>query len=136
MDQNHFHEFVSKTCAQFNLKSPLLYIIVTAEPLPYSISTINSQIYLSIVLIYIFTIKYLYAVLLHEVGHIRDRDSLYRFGALFYRITSPFAAFVPLINHVDDEEKLADAFAISIQGTDNYVNEAKKKMQSYHSFDE
>lgn len=134
MDQNRLTEFVTATCHNLGIRSPRMFLVDTAEPIAYSISTIKSQIYLSVGLMDLLTKKEIEAVLLHEIAHIRNRDSLYRFGALFYRIVSPFAAFVPLTNHVDEEEVLADEFAAFVQKTDRYVKQAKVKIQVFHSY--
>lgn len=72
------------------------------------------------------------AVLLHELGHIRERSGWKKFSSALTRLFSPLASF-SCRETVQQEERRADLFAAQTQGTTKYLKQAKEKVILYYS---
>lgn len=71
------------------------------------------------------------AVLLHELGHVRQKSPASKFSLALARLFSPVAHFASVGERVDAEEKAADAFAATTQGTIKHLRAAKRKLINY-----
>jgi len=123
---------MEKHAAQLALNVPRLFSIDTAEPRAFSLSHIKPSIYFTVGLTELLTKKEVEAVLLHELGHIKQRSSLMTFTNSVIRFISPIANFNLFHNELDQEEKNADAIAYAVQKTDKYIISAKEKISVYY----
>jgi Zn-dependent protease with chaperone function len=96
----------------------------TAKPYAFAL---KKDVFITVGMFDILTKKEQEAVLLHELGHVRQKTSLRKFTAAVMRLVSPVSAFY---THkvLNAEERDADAFAASIQGTTRYVLSARAKL--------
>ena len=78
--------------------------------------------------------KELESVILHEIYHVKNSSSLFKFSTFFIRL-SPLATFTSFIEDLNKEEKDADNFAIKFQNTSKYLNSSKLKIHKYYHFD-
>jgi len=121
-------KFVEENSRNIGIKAPKLYLIDDAKPDAFSYSTLGSSIFISVGMIELLNRKELEAVLLHELYHIKNRSSLYKFSNLALKILSPLPRFIRHNMDLDKEELEADNFAINEQGTSRNIINAKKKM--------
>ncbi|HSU72690.1 MAG TPA: M48 family metalloprotease [Candidatus Binatia bacterium] len=113
---------------------PSLWLLDTASPMAFSVSSHHPAIFVSLGLFDILSRKELEAVVLHELGHLQHRSPLVKFSTQLARAVSPVALFVPgKLNH---EEQCADTFAIAEQGTPIHVTSARGKIESFFAFQE
>ena len=116
------------------LRNPLLRhakkaaLLVSDQAHPFAFS-IKRNIMISVGMFELLSKKELDAVILHELGHIRRNASLRKVGASLIRHMFP-QAFSAVVNQ---EEALADAFAIQIQKTDRFLKSARRKIDNYES---
>jgi len=134
MKNGHLISFMNNIVKKFNIYKPILYIIDTAKPIAFSLSIVKKKIFISIGLTDLLTKKEMEAVLLHELGHIRDKSSTLKFSTLLMKHLSPLSMFTPLIEELNHEEIKADIFAIKTQRTDQYLKSAKKKINSWRIY--
>ncbi len=125
--------FVNKESKKIGIKSPKVFLIDDAKPDAFSYSTMGASILISVGMIELLSKKELEAVLLHELYHINNRSSLYKFSTLILRIFSPLARFASFNNDLDSEEIAADNFAMVKQGTSKNILNAKKKINLFFS---
>lgn len=124
-------EFIEDISKRYKIKKSTLHIVDSAKPFAFSISTIRAYIFVSIGLNELLSKREIEAVLLHELGHIKNRTSFLKFSSLLHRIISPFAHFTGLNKELGMEERKADEFAASVQGTDKYLKSAKIKVEEF-----
>ena len=132
--KGYFTNFIDKIVKNYNIKKPVLYLIDSAKPIAFSLSTFKSKIFISIGLSELLTKKELEAVLLHELGHIKEKSSTLKFSTLLLKHLSPLSMFTPLIGELNQEEQKADNFAINIQGTKQFLRRAKRKINAWRSY--
>lgn len=129
------HPFLSKFVEEIRdkhgIRKIVLHIVDSAKPFAYSISTFKPHIFISIGLTELLSKKEIEAVLLHEIGHIKNRTSFLKFSALLHRIVSPFSHFTNFSRELDEEEKKADEFAVSEHGTAKHIGSAKSKIEKF-----
>lgn len=129
------HPFLSKFIQEISnkheIKKPALHIVDSAKPFAFSISTIKAHIFVSIGLTELLSRKEIEAVLLHELGHIKNKTSFLKFSSLLHKIVSPFSHFTSLNKEFYMEERKADEFAVSAHGTDKYLKSAKRKVEVF-----
>lgn len=115
-------------------KQPKLYILDTASPVAFSFSIFTPRIFLSAGLFDILGGKEVEAVLLHEIAHLRSRASILKLSEHLARVLSPVSAISNFggASSVSDEEKLADCYAASAQGTFRHLNSAKDKIIAFN----
>jgi Zn-dependent protease with chaperone function len=101
------------------------FVLDTAKPFAFSI---RRDVLMSVGMFELLNRKEQDAVLLHELGHVRQRSSLGKFSLALARLFSPLAYFA---SRVSAEEAMADAFAAELQGTAHYLNAAKGKVEAY-----
>ncbi len=121
-------EQLEDLCCRLNLPLPRLYTINDVAPKAYSITNIRPSIFVSVGLCEILNDKEMEAVLLHELDHLRNKTSLWRFSIHTLKIFSPLSTFITLDRSIQREELEADAFAVHEQGTVVFLNSAKKKV--------
>ncbi len=133
---NFISRFVNAHVEQFKIRKPLLYVLNTAEPLAFSFSQLRPRIFISVGLTDLLKSGEVEAVLLHELGHIKNRSSLLKLGDSLLRFLSPVSAFSAFDSHLkkwlQKEEAMADAFARDVQGTEKHLNSAKAKIHNYY----
>jgi len=103
-----------------------LYLIDKAKPVAF---TLGKRIFVSVGMFELLSRKELEAVLLHELYHVKSRASWGKFSAGFVKLFSPIAWFSA--SSVEREEKCADAFAVKMQATKQFVSSAKKKVGEF-----
>ncbi len=109
-----------------------VYLIDTAQPIAFSLSLLKKKIFISVGMIDLLNKKELEAVLLHELGHIKNNSSLSKFSHFFMRFLSPFSYFTSIHESVNKEEKDADMFVFEKQQTWKYLDSAKKKTNEFN----
>ena len=102
----------------------------TAKPVAFSF---GRDVLMSIGMFELLTKKEQEAVLLHELGHVKQQSSASKFSLWLARLFSPLAHFAPMSAHVSAEEHAADRFAIKMQGTAHHLDSAKRKLESFGS---
>tara|TARA_Y100000310_G_scaffold345545_1_gene466315 strand:+ start:515 stop:1288 length:774 start_codon:yes stop_codon:yes gene_type:complete len=128
------HNFVKKHAIKLKIENPQIQILNEAKPQAFSIKYVKSQIFITLGLIDLLNRKEIEAVLLHELGHIKNRSSLYKFSVNLFKLVSPLASFSTFHKELSKEEHLADAFAIHIQKTNKNIISAKRKMNAFFKF--
>ena len=127
-------KFIQGQIKILGMKMPKLYVIDKAEPIAFSFSHISPRIFISVGLTELLNKKELESVLLHELGHIKQRSSYFKFTNMIIKIFSPVSNFYRFHEELSHEEKKADDFAIKIQKTDKYLHSTKVKMRKYFKF--
>lgn len=121
-------EFVREQSKALGIREPKLYATHEIIPRAYSITNIRPSIFLSVGLYELLDKKELEAVLLHELYHIRKKTSFWKFSVNILKTFYPLASFITINESMSQEEKEADYFAVSIQGTKRFLKTAKHKM--------
>lgn len=120
--------FIERYSEILDIKKSSLFIVDLAKPMAFSISLLRPKIFISIGLMELLTKKEIEAVLLHELGHIKNRTSLFKFGSFFTSVISPLARFTTFSDDLDKEERRADGVVVGVQKTSKYLNSAKEKI--------
>lgn len=115
-------------------KRPGVFVLDKAAPLAFSFRHLKSAIFLSVGLFDVLNKKELEAVLLHELGHIREKTSALKLSVVFFRVFSPLSLIVKF-HHEGMEEEKADSFAASHQKTKKHIKAAREKIRRYGSSD-
>ncbi len=101
------------------------WIIDTAKPLAFST---QKHIFLSVGLLELLSKKQAEAVVLHELSHVLQNNSLTKLTAHLARWISPLSYFSVISNTCEQE---ADAYAANAQGTWRYVRSARRKVREF-----
>lgn len=101
----------------------------TAKPIAFSF---GRNVLMSVGMFELLDRKEQDAVLLHELGHVKNKSSIAKFSTALARFFSPVAYFASVSERVNAEERSADAFAARIQGTAKYLNAAKRKIDAFN----
>lgn len=121
-------EFVNKEAKQLKLeKTPSVYSIDSGKPSAFTLGFFNPRIFVSVGMQEVLSKKELESVLLHELAHVKNASTWFKFSSSVLRVFSPFTALRGFGFSVDAEEKSADAYARSRQKTSKYLNSAKRK---------
>lgn len=131
LEDKNLIKFVEENSKKIGIKAPKLYLIDDAKPDAFSYSTLGSSIFVSMGVVELLNNKELEAVLLHELYHIKNRSSLYKFSNLSLKILSPLPRFLDYNMNLDKEELEADNFAIKEQHTSKNIINAKKKIDLF-----
>ncbi len=115
-------------CQALGLPLPKLYTFNDLTPLAYSITNIRPSIFVSVGLCELLSEKEMEAVLLHELYHIRNKTSFWRFSTHTLKIFSPLSTFITLDRSISREELEADLFAAEIQQTSRHLDSAKQRI--------
>ncbi|NQV08438.1 M48 family metalloprotease [Candidatus Woesearchaeota archaeon] len=134
---NFISYFIEKYSKKLSIIKPKIYLVNIAKPIAFSFSRIKPGIFISVGMVDILSKKELYAVLLHELGHIFYRSPSLKFSTFLMRYASPFTSFTSVdVKGLNKEERKADMFAIKIQKTSKHINSAKNKINRFNNFKE
>lgn len=122
--------FLDTHAKTLDTKTPGLYSIDNPAPFAFSFSTLRPSIFLSIGMLDILSKKEIEAVVLHELSHIANKDSLLKMPSFLIRL-SPFSFINGFGSSISEQEKRADGFAASVQGTEKHLASAKRKIEEY-----
>ncbi|MEK6951119.1 MAG: M48 family metalloprotease [Nanoarchaeota archaeon] len=113
------------------IAAPRLYAVNDLKPVAYSITNVRPAIFISVGLCELLSRQELEAVLLHELYHIKNKTSFWRFSTHVLKIFSPLSTFISLHSSISKEEREADAFAVQEQGTEQYLRSTKEKITQF-----
>lgn len=121
--------FMENQARKIPFPIPHLYCIPDCRPTAFSFRGTTTAIVVSQGFLDRLHQKEQEAVLLHEIGHIKHKSSFAKTSAMIINAITPFARFSPSSNLMFStfDEKRADHFAITIQGTDYFLESARKK---------
>lgn len=128
---NEIISFVEKYSKRVKIRMPKIYIIDKAKPVAFSFKSFRSAIFVSVGMLDILSKKELQAVMLHELAHIKQKSSVMKFSSSLFKL-SPLSLLARFHHDTGEEEKQADRFTISIQGTSRYINSTKRKIRDYN----
>lgn len=124
--KHKIHLFARK----LKIPKPSLYLLDSVKPLAF---TLFNSVFISVGMFELLSKKEQEAVLLHELGHIKNRSSVKKFSLKFFSCVSPVTYFFNSNSVLASEEKRADCFAVKTQGTNRYLVSTKKKLREYYS---
>src|SRR3989338_2691953 len=116
--------FVKKYSRLMRIRAPKIYVLDKAKPVAFSFKSFRSAIFISVGMLDILSKKELQAVLLHELGHLKQKSSVMKFSSTLFRL-SPLSLLARFHHDTGKEEADADSFAIRMQGTARFINSAK-----------
>lgn len=125
----HLSRFMRHHAKKQGMKTPQLFLVDSRAPMAFSFSSLKPSIYVSAGMMDLLNKQELEAVLLHELGHVQHKSSLLKFSSSLLHWLSPVAHFGKN-TVVAEEESVADAFAITAQGTDEFLTAAYQKVRS------
>ncbi len=108
------------------------YVADSGKPFAYSYGGLSRWIVVSQGMIDILTHKELQAVLLHEYGHLARNSSFYKTSQWIYSKMPVLMGFLNDNKLDDEEEREADRYAITAQGTERHLESAKRKIEGYY----
>lgn len=129
-------QFVRQNADKHRLHTPSLNVIDSAVPQAFSFSSLRPAIFISAGMLDILSANELKAVLLHELGHLARRSSLFKFSAKLAQTISPVAMFTSMHHALNSEENDADDFAVRAQGTRRHLESARRKVDAFLAFSE
>ncbi len=122
-------EFVNKEAKRLKLKKiPLVYSVDSGKPSAFTLGFFSPRIFVSVGMQEVLGKKELEAVLLHELAHVKNASSWFKFSSAVLKAFSPFSIVRGFGFAVEAEEKRADAYAVRMQGTARHLNSAKRKV--------
>lgn len=128
MKSKDLNNFLRNQTKQLNIQQPELYSVEDVTPRAYSITNIKPSIFLSVGLCEILNKKEMQAVLLHELYHIKNKSSIWKFSINQIKMFSPLSSFSSFEKSIEKEERDADLFAVKVQGTKRFLESAKNKI--------
>ena len=132
--KNHtINTLVQKWTERVGITRPDLHVLHEATPRAYSITNIKPAIFLSVGILELLNTEELEAVVLHELYHIQNKSSFWMFSLNMVRTFSPLSSFSSIRRSIQNEEQEADHFAVQMQGTDAFLNSAKRKIEQFHT---
>jgi len=132
-DDRFISNSINKYSEKLNIKKPTIYLFDSGKPIAFSFySKLKSKIFISIGLLELLKKKEIEAVLLHELVHIKNKSSLFKFSAYFFRFLSPLAMFVSMNKDLNKEERRVNKEVIRMQKKDKYINSAKRKISAFN----
>ena len=108
-----------------------MFFVESAEAFANTFTGWKPTIFISVGLFELLNKKEVEAVILHELYHIKQQGSFLKFSLNLLRLTSPLVAFSVCKNEFLSIEKMADLYAIKVQGTDKHLKSARKKISNY-----
>ena len=129
--RGYIKDFVKRKSSKLGIREPRIYAIEDIKPLAYSITNIRPSVFITVGLCELLNRKELEAVLLHELYHLKNKASFWKFSLNMLRLFTPLATFISTRDSLNREEKRADIFAINIQGSERYINSAKRKIELF-----
>ncbi len=131
------HEFVKKQGEKTGVKNARVYCLDSQKPTAFSFKSLGFQpsVFLSIGLLDVLTKNEVKAVLLHELAHLKKGDSVLKASTQALKLFLPFNAAKTFshsfLRGLNAEEKAADEFACSVQGTNKFLKNAKAKLAEF-----
>ena len=113
---------------KYGVRGTRFFVLDTAKPIAFSI---RKDVLMSVGMFELLNRKEQEAVLLHELGHVRQQSSLSKFSLALARLFSPLAHFASLKSQISAEETTADAFAARVQRTTKHLHAAKYTVEKY-----
>lgn len=129
---NSLNRLLKKWTRYFGISQPAIYSLNEVTPIAYSITNIKPALFLSVGLLEILNKKELEAVLLHEIYHIKNKSSIWKFSLNQIKMFSPLSFFSSIKNSINNEERKADLFALKVQGTNKFLSSAKGKINQFN----
>ncbi len=129
--ESNLNKLLKRWTEHFGIPKPKVYSLNEATPIAYSITSIKPAIFLSVGLLEILNKRELEAVLLHEIYHIKNKSSIWKFSLNQIKMFSPLSSFSSIRESINNEEREADLFAVKIQGTRRFLNSAKNKINCF-----
>ncbi|MBI2667864.1 M48 family metalloprotease [Candidatus Woesearchaeota archaeon] len=126
--------FLKRQTKNLKIKKTNLYSVEDIAPIAYSITNTKPAIFLSVGLCELLNKKEREAVLLHELYHIKNNSSFWKFSMSNMKMFSPLSSFSSIRKSLEKEEKDADLFAVKIQGTKIFLHSAKYKVNKWNKF--
>jgi len=126
--EGEIKDFVRDQSHAIGIREPKVYAVEDIKPCAYSITNIRPSIFVSVGLCELLGRKEMEAVLFHELYHIKQKTSFWRFSINTLRIFSPLSSFITTDDAMNKEEREADNFAVLQQGTKKYLRLAKSKI--------
>lgn len=118
--------FAERSARRLGVPTPRLHYLDTAHPTAHTFTGRRPFVFLSVGLLDILDRRETEAVLLHELGHIRDRASLRGYASRLLPWTAPALAFG---GGRGPEEDRADLVAVELQGTRRHLETARAKVR-------
>jgi len=87
------NKFLKKWTTYLGISQPSLYSLNEATPIAYSITNIKPAIFLSVGICELLNKKEMQAVLLHELYHIKNKSSIWKFSLNQIKMFSPLSSF-------------------------------------------
>ncbi len=128
---NSLDKLLKKWAEHFGTSQPTVYSLNEATPVAYSITNVKPAVFLSVGLLEILNKKELEAVLFHELYHIKNKSSIWKFSLNHIKMFSPLSSFSSIRKSINNEEREADLFAIKVQGTNRFLRSAKNKINKF-----
>ena len=123
--------FTQKWSKRLEIREPRLYAVDSPKPFAFSYKSFKPAVFLSVGLMELLGRKEKEAVVLHELYHVKSRDSKFKFSTQVMKF-SPFSIFKNFSQELSEEERKADEFAASAQRTSRHVNSAKRKINEFN----
>lgn len=125
------NRYVKKLLSKYGFNEDV-YTIDDAKPIAFSFRGFKSAIFVSVGMQEILNKKELEAVILHEISHIKQHSSMLKVSGLVFRLFSPFYLLSGFHHENKREEIEADRLAVKLQGNDEYLKSAKKKILTFY----
>jgi len=125
-------QFLKNQTKNLKIRKLRLYSVEDITPIAYSITNTKPAIFLSVGLCELLNKKEREAVLLHELYHIKNNSSFWKFSMSNMKMFSPLSSFSSIRKSLEKEEKDADLFAIKVSGTDKFLNSARDKINKWN----
>lgn len=115
------------------VRKPILYVTDEIEPAAFSAYGITPKICISKPIMKILNAKEIKAIIVHELAHIRMKTQIFNISLSFLRFLTPFSLVHAFSGELDPDEIKADEYVKTIQGTSEYLNNAKGKISLIQS---
>lgn len=125
-------DFIGEQSQAMGIREPKVFAVEDIKPCAYSITNIQPSIFVTVGLCELLDKKEMEAVLLHELYHVKQKTSFWRFSINMLKIFSPLSSFITTDEAMDREEFDADQFAVSLQGTKKFLKSVKNKVNKMH----
>ncbi len=124
LDEPRFAQLADKA----GLPVTRFWVLDTAKPIAFSF---GKDVLMSVGMFELLNKHEQDAVLLHELGHLKNKSSAVKFSTWLARFFSPVAHFASLDARISAEERAADRFAVAVQCTPQHLKLAKQKLRAF-----
>ncbi|MBI4399832.1 M48 family metalloprotease [Candidatus Micrarchaeota archaeon] len=119
---------VKKYSEKLGMAEPAVYLTSSPRPEACTFTNIMPRIFISETMFRILNKKEIEAVLLHELAHVKNNSSLFKFSTILISYISPIARLGFNSYGLCNEENEADRLVIRLQKTTRYLKSAKVKV--------